>query len=382
MIYRFELTIIYGLMCAAFFMLSTGFSSNGFALFAIPFLLIFFLYKLFLFDLKFNLKTLLFSSTAFFLLCLNFSFTYFYWKEDFAQIGNFLFSVIGVLIYVTFSDILCKLNDKKICSLINLFLTFNVLIFFLQLVLYYIFSYDLDFSNLMGGAGNRALNYSEIYRPTGIYDEPAIYGLYLSVLIASKLFFTKKLDFLVLVGLITMLLTFSFVSIILAVGIILITFSKRLSVFSFILCCLVMLLAILIVYENSWMPDFLLNRLDSLLEGNDGSTSNKVQSFQFWLNNESVRNFGFGFIGLRGWTPEFFDAIYDMTLYGTAITQFGVILAPFFICWIGAFLWINGWSWFSLCLCFLIFIKLSAVHILVFWVFLAFYQRSFLKKLI
>lgn len=66
MIYRFELTIIYGLMCAAFFMLSTGFSSNGFALFAIPFLLIFFLYKLFLFDLKFNLKTLLFSSTAFF----------------------------------------------------------------------------------------------------------------------------------------------------------------------------------------------------------------------------------------------------------------------------------------------------------------------------
>lgn len=380
MIYRFELFMVYGLLCSAFFMLSTGFSSNGFALLAIPFLLFFLLYKIFFVDLKINLKSLFFSIAIVFLLFSNFSLTYFYWREDFSQVGNFVLSLIGVLVYVALSDIFNKIDDKKICSIIDSFLIFNIATFFLQIISYYIFSYDLDFSEWMGGAGNRALNYSEIYRPTGIYDEPAIYGLFLSILIACKLFFTKKLDLLIFIGIISLILSFSFVSIILAIGLILILFLMRFGGFFFLICFFVFLTTIFIAYENSWIPDFLLNRLESLTNGNDGSTSNKIQSFQFWLNEENVRNFGFGFIGLREWTPEYFDAIYDMTLYGTAITQFGLFLAPLFICWMIAFLWINGWSCFSLCLCFLIFIKLSAVHILVFWVFLAFYQRSFLKN--
>ncbi|WP_123975059.1 hypothetical protein [Comamonas thiooxydans] len=238
---------------------------------------------------------------------------------------------------------------------------------------------DLNFGLILGGAGNRALNFTEIYRPTGIYDEPAIYGLFMSILVVSKLFFEKKVDILVIFGVVSLFFTFSFVSILLAFGIIFVLLADRLGYGVSFVILILMIGILFLAYESSWMPDFLLSRVSSLLGGEDGSTSHKFQSFDFWLNNENVRNFGFGFIGLREWTPDYFDAIYDMTLYGTIITQFGLILAPFFILWIISFLLFNGFSVFSLLLCLLIFIKLSAVHFLVFWVFLAFYQRAFYK---
>lgn len=377
--YKLNLFIFYGLLLSAFVMLSIAPSSNGLALLSIPFLLLFLSYKFFL-DFKLNLKVLLFSITIQIVLTLNFLFTYFYWERDSAQVGNFILATLGVATYFSLSHLMSYFPIKKIIGAINFFIILNLFFFIAQIVSYYFLSLDLNFGLMLGGAGNRALNYVGIYRPTGIYDEPAIYGLFMSVLVASKLFFEKKVDVLVICGTISLFFTFSFVSIILAMGIIFILFADRFGYVASFALLILTIIILFLVYENSWLPDFISSRIISLLSGDDGSTSHKFKSFDFWLSNESVRNFGFGFIGLREWTPYYFDAIYDMTLYGTAVTQFGLVLAPFFILWITSFLVFNGVSIFSLLLCFLIFIKLSAVHFLVFWVFLAFYQRAFYKS--
>lgn len=371
--------IFYGLLFSAFVMLSIAPSSNGLALLSIPFLLLFIFSKVFFLDFKLNFKVLFFSIGIQILLIFNLLLTYFYWKSDFAQIGNFILATLGVLTYFSLSHLISDFPDKKILKAINFFIIFNLFFFLIQVISYYLISLDLNFGLILGGAGNRALNFTEIYRPTGIYDEPAIYGLFMSILVVSKLFFEKKVDILVIFGVVSLFFTFSFVSILLAFGIIFVLLADRLGYGVSFVILILMIGILFLAYESSWMPDFLLSRVSSLLGGEDGSTSHKFQSFDFWLNNENVRNFGFGFIGLREWTPDYFDAIYDMTLYGTIITQFGLILAPFFILWIISFLLFNGFSVFSLLLCLLIFIKLSAVHFLVFWVFLAFYQRAFYK---
>ncbi|WP_407714318.1 hypothetical protein ACJJWD_22380 [Comamonas testosteroni] len=377
--FKLNYFIFYGLLFSAFVMLSIAPSSNGLALLSIPFLLLFIFSKVFFLDFKLNLKVLFFSIGIQILLILNLLLTYFYWRSDFSQIGNFILATLGVLTYFSLSHLMSDFSDKKILKAINFFIIFNLFFFLVQVISYYLISLDLNFGLILGGAGNRALNFTEIYRPTGIYDEPAIYGLFMSVLIVSRLFFEKKVDILVILGIVSLFFTFSFVSILLAFGIIFILLADRLGYGVSFVILILMIGILFLAYESSWMPDFLISRMSSLLSGEDGSTSHKFQSFDLWLNNENVRNFGFGFIGLREWTPDYFDAIYDMTLYGTIITQFGLVLAPFFILWIISFLLFNGCSVFSLLLCFLIFIKLSAVHFLVFWVFLAFYQRAFYK---
>lgn len=371
--------IFYGLLFSAVFMLNIAPSSNGLALLSIPFLLLFIFSKVFFLDFKLNLKILFFSIAIQILLIFNLLLTYFYWQNDFAQIGNFILATLGVLTYFSLSHLMSDFSDRKILNAINFFIIFNLFFFLIQVISYYLISLDLNFGLILGGAGNRALNFTEIYRPTGIYDEPAIYGLFMSILVVSKLFFEKKVDILVILGIVSLFFTFSFASILLAFGIIFILLADRVGYGVSFVIFILMIGILFLAYESSWMPDFLLSRMSSLLGGEDGSTSHKFQSFDFWLNNENVRNFGFGFIGLREWTPDYFDAIYDMTLYGTIITQFGLVLAPFFILWIISFFLFNGCSVFSLLLCFLIFIKLSAVHFLVFWVFLAFYQRAFYK---
>lgn len=378
--HKLNIFIFYGLMFSAFIMLSIAPSSNGLAILSIPFLMLFLFSKLFSIDFKLNSRVLIFSVLMQLILIFNLLFTYFYWGSDFAQIGNFILATLGILTYFVLSHLMSYFSNENILKIIDFFIVLNLFAFFSQLISYYFFSYNLDYGLIFGGAGNRALNSSEIYRPTGLYDEPAIYGLFMSVLIASKLFFEKKLDAFIILGIFSMIFSFSFVSIILALGVIFILLADRMGYILSFSILIAVAVVLFLSHENLWLPDFLSYRMNSLLEGGDGSTSHKIQSFELWLNEEHVRNFGFGFIGLREWTPEYFDAIYDMTLYGSAIAQFGLVLAPFFILWIISFLFFNGCSKFSLNLCFLIFIKLAAVHFLVFWVFLAFYQRSFKNK--
>lgn len=366
----------YGIMFASFFMMTTSFSNNGFSLLVIPILCFYLFYNFLIVNSKIEIKTLCFSMGIILILVLNLLFTFNRWNGDESQIKRFSLCLIGVFCYFSLSHIFKKIKINKIDKGLNLFLAINVLFFFIQIFFYYIFNINIDISTFLGGEGNRAMTYDGVYRGTGIYDEPAIYALFVSILVSMKLFLKKEMSALIIISIISMFLSLSFVAAIIAASIVLIFYisNKKLSVN---LCFFIFIsITIFCIYNFDLYPELIAMRIDKLINGADGSTLNKIEAFDYWWSNDSVRYWGFGFIGLREWTPYFFDAIYDLTFMITILTQFGIFLFPLIMFWVCCFLYVNYSNAFNLLIIFVVFVKLSAMYYLVFWVFLAFYQKA------
>ena len=324
----------FAILFASSFMMSTAFSFGGFTLLMLPILSCYFVRKIYIDKGAFLVPDVALTLLICSILIANFYVTYFYWNQDSGQIGNLYHALVGGVAFFCVADLSRQLRTKTVIATVNFFLVVNLLVLLIQLVSYYFFSINFDVGRVLGGDGNRAMNYVGIYRPTGIYDEPAIYGLFNATLLAIRMLYSRKIDMLMGLALAGIVLTLSLISAILAFGLLMIAILRRFGASMFFVVVAVLAGIVLMLFMNDLAPIYVSNRIDALTIGDDGSTNNKIEVLKYWLRNEHVKFFGFGFIGLRDWTPNYFDAIYDMSIFGTALMQFGLVGVVPFMVWL------------------------------------------------
>ena len=361
-------------------MMSTAFSFGGFTLLMLPILSCYFVRKIYIDKGAFLVPDVALTLLICSILIANFYVTYFYWNQDSGQIGNLYHALVGGVAFFCVADLSRQLRTKTVIATVNFFLVVNLLVLLIQLVSYYFFSINFDVGRVLGGDGNRAMNYVGIYRPTGIYDEPAIYGLFNATLLAIRMLYSRKIDMLMGLALAGIVLTLSLISAILAFGLLMIAILRRFGASMFFVVVAVLAGIVLMLFMNDLAPIYVSNRIDALTIGDDGSTNNKIEVLKYWLRNEHVKFFGFGFIGLRDWTPNYFDAIYDMSIFGTALMQFGLVGVVPFMVWLILVISTPKFRLDLVLLSLVIFVKLAALNFMFFWVFVGMYRGALRGK--
>ncbi|QIW15374.1 hypothetical protein A4G20_03005 [Pasteurellaceae bacterium RH1A] len=214
-----------------------------------------------------------------------------------------------------------KLNISSLKNILKIAIILSAFMVILQFISFYVLDLELDLSKLLGGTGVRSLysGYSEIsYRPTGLTSEPAIHSGIMFGLLTLYYILNKNIDWSVLLGIISILLTFSTLGVLLAFTYILITYTSSFSKF--------LLGIIILILLGFLFQDYLLQRIESFSSGNDGSNNVKLAILDYFLSNSNIFLTGLGFVGKDSNAPAFYEALYDMTYYFTPFIQYGIFI--------------------------------------------------------
>lgn len=228
--------------------------------------------------------------------------------------------IFWISVAILFYDYFLKIKLSTLSRIIGGLILLSALTVILQLVANYILRTPIDLSIMLGGQGVRSVfDLGGIsYRPTGLTSEPAIHSGITFALIVLKTLIDKKSNHIILLGLLSICLTLSTLGILLAIGYIVVMYTRRIS---HILLSIIFL-SILIIF----LSDQLLFRYESFIEGNDGSNSVKVMVFEEFISNAWIKTLGFGFVGMDGTSPTFYEALYDMTLFFNLFIYFGIYI--------------------------------------------------------
>lgn len=121
----------------------------------------------------------------------------------------FIFKFAQRLLFITSIISVCTVFNKELMIKTLLFLIkFNLVVFFLQIILFYLFNVNLDVLDFFRGISSRneMIGY---YRPTGIYAEPSNYGIVQLSFIIGLLILGYKNNLLYGFVFLSMILTFS-----------------------------------------------------------------------------------------------------------------------------------------------------------------------------
>lgn len=277
---------------------------------------------------------------------------------------NICLALIGCLYFVicfySKSFSLSKLN-----SAIDIALKINITLFILQFCLYYAGGYYLDYSYLSGGDGAR--NFSgDLFRASGIFSEPAEYCSAMICLVSIKYLIEKKLSRFSCVILITVMLSFSVVGLIQTVSLFLIiNFTRvcRRPLYLFIL--FMVFCAAVYIFK-----DYLIERYDLFILGNDGSNNTKIETISFFINNPSYLYGGAGLMGYDLYSmPLFFQGLYDLTYWGANVTIFGLFIG-FIINFLFLFFLLRNFGLKEICVIFVCLIKINVMIYASYWFFI------------
>ncbi|WP_272660884.1 hypothetical protein [Providencia sp. PROV150] len=202
----------------------------------------------------------------------------------------------------------------KSLKLAILILSFSVII---QFILYYFFHYKLDYSVLLGGIESRTSYSNSVYRASGLTAEPSIISGVIVALMTLYFFFIKKFDTVFFIGSISCCLTLSTLGIFLATVFLFIAFLKRQNT--------LLILLLIIPFVLFVLPE-LLDRYLIFKSGDDSSNNIKLTIIQNLINNEHLLYLGYGFTGKSISAPTFYEALYDLTFFGSLIILFGLPL--------------------------------------------------------
>lgn len=120
-------------------------------------------------------------------------------------------------------------NVKKLQPLINKIILFHGLFIFLQFFSYYLFNVFINPLSILMDSGiysvnilsDRALSQTDylmqrsiaggslLYRPAGFFTEPSAYSITMIILLASRMHISRKLNFPIIVGSLSVIMTFS-----------------------------------------------------------------------------------------------------------------------------------------------------------------------------
>lgn len=358
------------LISSATLFFDSGFGFNG----LVPVGVAFACFLLVTFSLeRFRIADLMFVMILFMVACTTLVLTFSYWRSDPAQYKNFTFVVLGLLTFLTTKSLMYHLQPRQVAQVINGVLSFHIVVFLLQLAMYRSFGFDLDVGRLLGGLGHRAFTLEGLYRPTGVFDEPAIFAMFTSALLACRMFFDKQKNAIFWLSLICLFLTLSLVAYILAAGIFFAYSSFRVR----IACISLGVVALALLFSPLMADTYIGSRIVNVLAGADASTNSKSLLFNDWLNTPQLLYFGFGFIGLREWTPGYYDAMFDLTFYMTVFIIFGFAVG---LCVLACFLFSIGLSSRPLSdklALMVVLLKLTAIQFPMLWILLAlFFSRN------
>lgn len=269
----------------------------------------------------------------------------------------------GVLIFICFYKFLSNYND--IVNLINIVLFLHIVILVIQLVIYYCYGYDIDVSIMFHGEGHRPYGASGQYRPTGIFDEPGIYSIFIFSLFIVRYLYNLKLSVFDFFVILSIFLTLSLYGVLL-VGIFFIwwvIFALKRPFYTILALTFIVIITISAIY-------FFSERVIMVLAGSDPSTVSKINIIHYFINEPINWLTGLGLLPIRFWENANFQASGDLTIVLSTILIYG---AP-----IGCMMLINIYILLSngkinkyVLLALIPLIKLSTFNWIFFWVYLA-----------
>lgn len=299
--------------------------------------------------------------------------TFSYWQSDSAQYKIYIYIVLGFLTYLMTKSLVYELKAEQVARIINGVLLFHIGVLLLQLGLYRIFHYDLNVGALLGGLGHRAFTETGMYRPTGVFDEPAIYAMFTSSLLVCRMFYRRQLDWIFWLALICMALTMSMVALILAAGIFFAYSSARIKLW----CVVAGVICAALLFSPLMENTYLGARIANVFVGADASTNSKVLVVSDWLNTPQLLYFGFGYIGLRDWTPSYYDAMFDLSFYLTVLVEFGIFIGAVVLFWFFSAVVLARRPAADKLALLVVLLKLTALHFPMLWILFAlFFAKS------
>jgi hypothetical protein len=200
---------------------------------------------------------------------------------------------------VFFLILFSEFEKKNILKIINYLLIFHGIFLLLQLIYYYFSGNILNFI-----PDNEARLISSVFRPAGMFLEPAHYSLTMVLLLSIKYLGEKKTNKIFIFSLLTIFLSLSLWGIISALFLLLFIFLTKISfkkVVFFSAGILSIIGIIWFIYNNNdtikFLIDYsLLDRFDKISENQDNSINGRIGSSLFGVEKFGYSNlFGTGF---------------------------------------------------------------------------------------
>ncbi|UKA10868.1 hypothetical protein [Photobacterium damselae] len=238
----------------------------------------------------------------------------------------YLSVAIGVFIFIFSVNYYKSIRKIDLINVLNCVIVFNVIILYLQLILWYVFNYDLDIGKLLLGFGHRAIGFDGSYRATGVYDEPGIYGVFIYSLFVIRYLIKRELSAFDFIIILSIVLTKSFYSYIL-----LFLFFSWYFVYEFesrfkeYIYGFLVLVLFFVIY-------LLLPRIDSIVGGTDYSTLTKIVMIKNYLyDNSQYYIYGSGLLPSSYWPNFGFQSVGDMTFFISSLIIYGIPLGALII---------------------------------------------------
>ncbi|RKG36790.1 hypothetical protein [Acinetobacter rongchengensis] len=274
----------------------------------------------------------------------------------------FLLSV-GILLY----DYLILTKDEVLKKALSIFIILMSVIVMLQFIGFYFLNLDrslLDFGLLLGGEESRTwYSGNWLYRPTGVTSEPAIFVGVQFGLLTIQYLIDKDAKLSKLLGVLSLVLSMSFLGLILAGLFLIIVYSKNITNY------IVGSFALFAFYIFSF--EMINERIDKFTKGEDGSNNVKIEAFNYFISDPSITLFGYGFLFRSEGKPQFYDALLDLTFYLNSLTIFGVLIGSIILFYFFSFLFKSRTTIKEKMLILLALIKLSNPSVLFFTLFIS-----------
>lgn len=274
----------------------------------------------------------------------------------------FLLSV-GILLY----DYLILTKDEVLKKALSIFIILMSVIVMLQFIGFYFLNLDrslLDFGLLLGGEESRTWYSGDwLYRPTGVTSEPAIFVGVQFGLLTIQYLIDEDAKLSKLLGVLSLVLSMSFLGLILAGLFLIIVYSKNITNY------IVGSFALFAFYIFSF--EMINERIDKFTKGEDGSNNVKIEAFNYFISDPSITLFGYGFLFRSEGKPQFYDALLDLTFYLNSLTIFGVLIGSIILFLFFSFLFKSRTTIKEKMLILLALIKLSNPSVLFFTLFIS-----------
>jgi hypothetical protein len=226
-----------------------------------------------------------------------------------------------VLAYI-FYEIIKKIKLHIILSSINYMIIFVIASILIQGAWVYFLKEPLDYSVLLGGGESRNGNIESFFRLSGFFAEPATYSAVIFCLVIIKTLIEKKLTKLSLIGLSSIILTQSTAGIIIVLLFAISRYFNQKNIHKLILFMAIMIFILMIT--DSLL--FLIDRYERWTLGEDDSNNFKIEVIQHFFEEKLILFFGYGIAGYTyEVTPDFYQAISDLTNWIAYISSWGVI---------------------------------------------------------
>ena len=227
----------------------------------------------------------------------------------------------AILSYPYFSKIRRDYFSKILAALIAL----NSVALLSQFISFYCFDSVIDYSVILGGESSRSA-FNNLYRPSGLTSEPAVFSGYMFGLLTLYSILDKKNIFPIGLGITAIMLSMSFWGILACVVFVFLLFLNALFTrkiidakksfvtilfFIFSCCCI-------------YLASQASQASQAIFSNKQGSNSTKINTIKSIFDDRFIFLFGYGFQGKSKSAPVFHEGLYDLTFFGANISTFGV----------------------------------------------------------